>query len=252
MTASAQETRPRLNAFSVLAETGRGLAANASWALKLGWLAVAVQFVADVVYRTLLPEGLAWTLLPIAVPLPFWLMVCVAWHRLLIEGPERVTAPPLRLERTHGRYFLKLVLFFVVFALLTVLAVLPMGAVELDLRVAAAASGVAVWLVLTLLTPLLLNLPGEAVGRGLPRGAWQGRLANIAQGALVWLPFMAVAAVLTVWRGSPAEGEALNLAGGLWLAVEVLVDYILLLIFLTLLSVIYRQLSGANEQGGRA
>ncbi len=240
-------TFPRMHAGRVLLESARSLGGNASAAIRLGWLAVAVSLATNVAYRTVLPEGFPWALLSILIPLPFWLMLCVAWHRLLLKGPDSVQAPPLRLERTHGRYLLKLTLFIVVFTLLTVLAVLPMGAVDLSLRVATGASGIAVWLVLTLLTPLLLKLPGEAVGRDLPKGAWQGRLANVPQAALVWLLFMALAAALTVWRGSPVEGEALDLLGAVRLVPEVLLDYILLLVFLTLLSVVYRHLSEKSE-----
>lgn len=241
-----------LHAGRVLLESARMLGGNLLAALRLGCLALGVSFAVDILSRAVFAEGSPWAVLLALIPLPFWLMVCVAWHRLLLEGPERVQAPPLRLERTHGRYLLKLVLFFVAFALLTVLAVLPMGAVDLNLGAAAGASGIAVWLVLTLLTPLLLKLPGEAVGRDLPKGAWQGRLMNIAQAALVWLPFLVLAAVLTFWRGSSVDGQALDLFAVVRLAVEVLLDYLLLLVFLTLLSVIYRYLgetSGKSESG---
>jgi hypothetical protein len=87
-----------------------------------------------------------------------------------------------------------------------------------------------------------------------PGRAWQARLANVPNAALVWLVYLTFAIAITQGPANLPQPQdpavALPLAAGA-LVVELLVEYVLLLTVLALIAVMARQLAGWPKPGAR-
>jgi len=190
----------RLATGPVLAGCARDLSRHARWVPGLAWPTVLAASAAALIQSYALTAPLGRLAVAAAV-VPFAVMLVVAWQRLLLLGPDRVTAPPVRWTRRHTRVLALLV--GVVAAHAAVLAFVLVAVAALPMRppVRAWILLASVWFVVTLFTPLSLKLPGAAAGLTPPPRAWQARPAHFGNAALVWLAVFLVSGPLAAGAG---------------------------------------------------
>lgn len=233
----------RIDAGPVLAEVAGAFARHAGLLPRLMWPAVLVAFVVGGLQRFALPAEAAWTQALGLLQLPFDLMLATAWVRLLLLGRAAARIPALGWGRAETDFLFQLVVFALAFLGCVVLTVLIVGNLPLPDQTRTLIVAAASWLILTLLTPLALKLPARAAGRDLPSRAWQARLGNFPNAALVWLLFLTVSFGLKLIPAQIPQdaGPALAAAG---LVADLAVHYVILLGCLAVASALLRQLAG--------
>lgn len=234
----------RLEAAPAVADTLQTLARLARWAPRLAWPAFVIALVMALLDTYVIPYAWAGSLLYVFV-FPFDIMLAVAWHRLILLGPNAVQSPPVAWRRRHLHYLVHAVIFIAILAALVLLFVLIMGTAALPTFVLLSVTGLGIWLIVTLLTPLALKLPARASDWELAPIQWRKQPVVVANIAVVWLIFLAVAYGLGIAAEAlyePVDGGWLALGA---MALALVLDYIVLLMNITVITVIFRHLAGS-------
>ena len=236
----------RIDVAPVLAGTLRALRDHLAVIPKLAWPAVLVALLVPVVQRFAFPGVEAAASLNL-LTLPFDLMLGAAWLRLLLLGRQHTRVPALGWGKAETDFLIWALVFGVAVLGAVVLITLVISNLPISEQVGRIAIAVAAWITLTLMTPLAVRVPVRVIRAEVPGRAWQARLANVPNAALVWLVYLTFAVAITQAPASLPQPQdpsvALPLAAGA-LLVEVLVEYVLLLTVLSLIAVIARQLAG--------
>ena len=236
----------RIDVAPVLAGTLRALRDHLAVIPKLAWPAVLVALLVPVVQRFAFPGVEAAASLNL-LTLPFDLMLGAAWLRLLLLGRQHTRVPALGWGKAETDFLIWALVFGVAVLGAVVLITLVISNLPISEQVGRIAIAVAAWITLTLMTPLAVRVPVRVIRAEVPGRAWQARLANVPNAALVWLVYLTFAVAITQAPASLPQPQdpsvALPLAAGA-LLVEVLVEYVLLLTVLSLIAVLARQLAG--------
>jgi hypothetical protein len=241
----------RIDTGPVLAGTVRALREHLALIPKLAWPALLVALLVPTVQRFAFPGVEAAASLNL-LTLPFDIMLATAWLRLLLLGRDHTRVPAVGWGKAETDFLIWAFVFAVAVLGSIVLITLVVSNLPIDERTGRIVIAVAAWITLTLMTPLAIRVPVRVVRAEVPGRAWQARLANVPNAALVWLVYLTLAIGVTQAPASLPQPQdltvALPLAAGA-LAVEVLVEYLLLLTVLSLIAVMARQLAGWPKPG---
>ncbi|MBK1697236.1 hypothetical protein [Rhodovibrio salinarum] len=236
----------RIDAGPVLIGTVRALKQHAALIPRLAWPALLVALLVPIVQRFAFANAETAASLHL-LTLPFDLMLGTAWLRLLLLGCDHARIPALGWGKAETDFTIWAFVFAIAILGAIVMITLVISNLPISEQTGRLAIAIAAWLTLSLMTPLALRVPVRVVRAEVPGRAWQARLANVPNAALVWLVYLTFAIVLTQGPANLPQPQdpsvALPLAAGA-LLVEILVEYVLLLTVLALIAVTARQLAG--------